>query len=878
MNLGVPPPPPASRRVAPLHPVALADVQFNDDHTGGHHVLPATRVPEMTRHAHGEGGAGGGHREQVTEDASAHMGASGQQLGARSGAHAQAGSQGIAQGGTQAAHHCDGSVLPQREARPLRGVAQLRAGQPGAGLGGPRPLNSEIREGPISDGAQTAGGGVHPPRQGFWEHMSTEGGVVHPADRRHDGTTSALRDAFGAPIVLGGGGAQPSVAPPILRHDAGRVPLVRHNNPQQLMYELRERCPFLGPVPDMHEFERTILDAQDVVPANAQSHGRFILLISEVTDNGLGALVVRDSARSRESVTYTPHELSLIKARGEWNDRFNPAQGGFSVWALDCLPTFPEANQCLTADQWNSHRWPEVQAMVELQCTDVCLAAQVKRDRLLREASVPRPMAAAAVGAGAVAGSPQGLPVLPPLLDVRPAAGAVPMDIEPARLERPAPLTENATEAEYTAYGRRVAAYEAQRAAIVAAKAAAKAAKEAADRAYLEAEAAERADAELHVPDEVRPSGASTEVPAHGGRHEVYHSEHINAKETFKPSPPLKYSGNDINIKVAQWLRSMLTYLQLTNTQPNRWALVAETYLTATAQTVWNSHRDELTDAPAWTDLSECLNKHFADRFAAQKLLRQLDTFRVEGPFSTVTAQATMRLVTGALEQHDALPGICKMDLGTKCQHVIAALRRKQPSTLEGDKARAVARKTDTAFRAGTLHGLTAIADYVVNLAPTEDDAIASKGTRGGGGGDGEGGGGGTDGGNRYGEKRGRRDGGDDRRRSRDPEKGRHHGGDGRNGNGKRETTRGGDQGPSKHGGGGSSYRQGDAKGSHQGGGSGGNKRKGDYVTFEVKQARMQHPGLCWKCEQMGHRANECPNGGKAALGDAFKKPPASGR
>ena len=81
----------------------------------------------------------------------AHNAANGQQLGARNGANAQAGFQGIAGGGTQAAPHFNGGGLLHREAQPLDGAAQLRAGQPGVGLGGPRPLNSEIRDGPIGD-------------------------------------------------------------------------------------------------------------------------------------------------------------------------------------------------------------------------------------------------------------------------------------------------------------------------------------------------------------------------------------------------------------------------------------------------------------------------------------------------------------------------------------------------------------------------------------------------------------------------------------------------------------------------------------------------------------------------------------------------------
>ena len=300
---------------------------------------------------------------------------------------------------------------------------------------------------------------------------------------------------------------------------------------------------------------------------------------------------------------------------------------------------------------------------------------------------------------------------------------------------------------------------------------------------------------------EVRPSGGSTDVRPTGGRPEVRRDDGAPAaKDHFKPSPPSKYSGDDSKVKVAMWLRSMMMYLQLTNTHPTRWALAAETYLMSTALTMWNSTRDALSDAPTWTDFSDCLNKHFADRFAAQKLLRTLDTARVEGVLSTVSAQLMTRQVVTALEQYDATPGVYRKDLGTQCDYLQAALRRGQPSVgqqggNEGDKARALARKTDTAFRAGRLPDLTAIADYIVSHAPTVDDVAVARSTRGGGGGNGTGGGhadGHTGGGQVRGSDRGP-----------DKGKGRPSHGD-RNGNGKRPQADGGG-GPSKHGDG--SYR-----------------------------------------------------------------------
>ena len=187
-------------------------------------------------------------------------------------------------------------------------------------------------------------------------------------------------------------------------------------------------------------------------------------------------------------------------------------------------------------------------------------------------------------------------------------------------------------------------------------------------------------------------------------------------------------------------------------------------------------------------DFSDCLNKHFADRFAAQKLLRTLDTARVEGVLSTVSAQLMTRQVVTALEQYDATPGVYRKDLGTQCDYLQAALRRGQPSVgqqggNEGDKARALARKTDTAFRAGRLPDLTAIADYIVSHAPTVDDVAVARSTRGGGGGNGTGGGhadGHTGGGQVRGSDRGP-----------DKGKGRPSHGD-RNGNGKRPQADGG--------------------------------------------------------------------------------------
>ena len=216
-----------------------------------------------------------------------------------------------------------------------------------------------------------------------------------------------------------------------------------------------------------------------------------------------------------------------------------------------------------------------------------------------------------------------------------------------------------------------------------------------------------------------------------------------------------------------------------------------------------------------------------------------------------------MRLATTALEQYDAVPGICKMDAGTKCQHICAVVRRRQPANTDGDKARAVAREVLAAYNAGTLQGLTALADYVVNHAPTEEDTLpASRAAKGGGGGGGNGGSGHGGGGGGGGGGDGQ--GGDRDRsyRSRDKGRGRRSGGDDRNGNGKRGPPHGDGQGPSKHGGGGGgNYRKGEAKGSHQGGGGGGGggqRSRGEYVPDDVRNARKLHPSFCWKCEQKG--------------------------
>ena len=380
------------------------------------------------------------------------------------------------------------------------------------------------------------------------------------------------------------------------------------------------------------------------------------------------------------------------------------------------------------------------------------------------------------------------------------------------------------------------------------------------------AEAMLRREPEAAVPEEVRPSRGSSERPSTGG-----HGRDAMppVKEHYKPAPPLRYSGDDSKVRVELWLRSMMSYLQLTNTQPSRWALVAESYLAGIAQTVWNSARDGLQDAPTWTNLSDCLLKHFADRYAAQKLLRQLDTFAVEGGLSTVSVQAVMRSVTTALEQFDATPGVTQMDMGTKCGHMRAALRRGWPATgtagsEEGDKARALARKLNTAFDDRKVaHELDAMVDYVVRHAPSVEDAEAIKAKRGGGGGSGGGGGGGG----------GPPSGGSHRDKGRSPAADR-------NGNGKRPHD--GDGRPGKNRGPSASWG---SRGGNGGGGSeksaghkgrGPNHAGGDtWVTDDVKRARLLHRDVCWKCEQTGHLGSHCINKGKPQLGEAYKKPPA---
>ena len=409
----------------------------------------------------------------------------------------------------------------------------------------------------LTGGTLNAGGGVNPPRFGFWERPGAQG---------TSGGTS------GVPVARGVG-AQPNMALPLSRCAAGRLPVVRHTNPEQLMFGLREKCDFLSPAPDMHEFDRSILESRDVVPANASAYERFKVLVMELIDHGLGALVVQDSGVARQSVAHTPHDLHRIRAQGNWGVRFDPTQGGYSVWALDCLPAFPGADY--TADQWNSLRWPDVQDMVRVQVADVCAVIQAKRERIGHASTVAAATAiaeaavqAAMVAAGRVAVGPPPLPALPPLVVAPQVAQAVPMDAESARVERPASLGEYATDAEYALFGRRTAAYQAQCAAGAAAKTVARVAREAAERVLREAAATERAEAERHVPDEVRPSGTSTAVPESGQRGDVRHYESAYAKELFKPAPPSKYSGDEGKIRVAQWLRSMLTYLQLTNTPP----------------------------------------------------------------------------------------------------------------------------------------------------------------------------------------------------------------------------------------------------------------------------------------------------------------------
>ena len=778
--------------------------------------------------------------------------------------------------------------------------------QPNTHRDGPA-MASAHRDDPMHEGADIR----NAPRVGFWEqYREADGNVRFPPGWREDGTFDGVPNE-------GNRDARETLPSPFDPCHAERRAVLNHTNPTMLMCELRYAHPELAAVPYGYNHERAILAEGEVVQGAPAAYPPFCVQLDELVVNGFGGLVVRDGGSTVTSVLYSPFELLAAKTLTGYPQKFSLELGGYTVWAVDCSPPIPGA--VVNATMWNIFHWPTTMALMTAQGNAVRTYCALKEQRLAAarvaqadaqaqaqayaahgqaQAAAAQAQAyaahvqaqgyaahsaqaAQAAQAAAAAPAAQAVPVATaasagPMPAV--ALGAVPMDAENARVPRPEHPPADASTESMAAYGRHVAAYVLQQTAARAAKAVAKEAEQAAiarlraeaeeaARRLVAAEAAARVDAEVHIPEEVRPSRGSTDVrPASGRVEERQPTTERAGKEQYKPAPPLRYSGDDSKVRVELWLRSMMSYLQLTNTQPSRWALVAESYLSGTAQIVWNSTSDALHDTPTWTNLSDCLLKHFADRYAAQKLLKQLDVVCVEGGLSTVTVQAMTRSVITMLEQHAVTPGVVVMDLGTQCRLIQAALRRGwaptgMPGGLEGDKARALARKLDSKFNLGELPDLTAMADFLIKKSPSVDDAAALKVSSRRGDGGAAGGTSSLAGGGLAPEVRG---GG--KRRDQDKGKGPRTE-DPRNGNNKRPADGGARQSKGKEGG---------SRKDDRSGGKGKSGGSGTYVTDDVKAARMLWPDLCWKCEQKGHFANKCTNVGKPTLGEAYKKPPPS--
>ena len=372
-------------------------------------------------------------------------------------------------------------------------------------------------------------------------------------------------------------------------------------------------------------------------------------------------------------------------------------------------------------------------------------------------------------------------------------------------------------------------------------------------------------------------------------------------REKFKVAPPNKYSGTDSKVKVQLWLQSMSNYLKLTFAQPSRWVMLAETYIVGVALQVWNAERDVTGGASVatWDTFSNCMLKHFADRFAAQKLTMAMVKHQLSRRLCIESVQQCGQQFVTMANEHNALPGVVVTDSGTLMIRFLDALRRSGTLgvKLADDLEKEMPGPCNKEPKFVTLQEMT---ERAVQLVP------CSAGEGGSGVAAGFGGGSGSSKRARWGDE-GRRQEGD------------HHegggAGDAANANGKRAMQdsggrfgggggfgRGGGRvggrgfGSGRGGGRGFGFGRGDISSGRGGGrdwGSGGNGRgRGGggfggggfsgggnrnvrgvplFVFNTRKAGKVGEPPVCALCERPGHLYEQCTYEPNLVLGDKFK-------
>ena len=118
-----------------------------------------------------------------------------------------------------------------------------------------------------------------------------------------------------------------------------------------------------------------------------------------------------------------------------------------------------------------------------------------------------------------------------------------------------------------------------------------------------------------------------------------------------KARPPPTFGGVSSDLSVHAWLRTFVSYFELTHEPVARWVPIAETYLVGAALEQWSSVRPE---RPNWEEFKVHLMSHHHQPMSLQETAHKLATLKVKEPITVATAGDMFSTLQGLVVRVDA--------------------------------------------------------------------------------------------------------------------------------------------------------------------------------------------------------------------------------